>query len=211
MKRALILIIVNAFISRLLWLQAVMSEDLLGILQRNLEEELTSENMAKLDPSLYSAVAVRIKEIRESLGNGDSELINSLLSREIELFYTMVEDLLKFRLHKFLDRAMQGSNEVSLTPEERYMVEPLYDSVKRLLRIREAIREGHPSVLEESSDSYTTKYIVVRFLDDVPRIAGIDLKEYGPFKKQDLAVVPMDNAKLLLEHGVAEEAWVSQI
>ncbi|MEM0117109.1 MAG: hypothetical protein QXX17_05225 [Conexivisphaerales archaeon] len=188
-----------------------MSEDLLAVLQRNLEQELTNEGMVKLEPSLYSAVAVRIKEIRESLGNGDSQLVNALLSREIDLFYTMVEDLLKVRLHKFLDRAMQGANEISLTPEERYMVEPLYDSVKRLLRIMEAIREGHPSVLEESSDSYTTKYVVVRFLDDVPRIAGIDLKEYGPFRKQDMAVIPMDNAKLLLEHGLAEEAWVSQI
>lgn len=188
-----------------------MSEELLDVLRRSLEEELSSVSMTKIDSSLYSAVAMRIKEIRESLGNGDSQLLNSLLSREIDMFYTMVEDLLSIRLHKFLDRAMQGANEISLTPEERYIVEPLYDCVKRLLRIREAIKEGHPSVLEESSDSYTTKYIVLRFLSDTPRIAGVDLKEYGPFRKQDVAVVPMDNAKLLLENGIAEEAWVSQI
>lgn len=188
-----------------------MSEELLTTLQRSLEEELTSEGIVKLNTDLYSAVAMRIKEIRESMGNGDSKLVNALLAREIDLFLSLTEDLLKIRLHKFLDRALKGGNEISLTPEERYMVEPLYDSVKRLLRIREALREGHPSVLEESSDSYSPKYVVVRFREKVPKIAGIDLKEYGPYQPEDLAVIPMDNAKLLLERGMAEEAWVSQI
>jgi len=188
-----------------------MSEELLTILQRSLEEELTTESMSRLDPDLYTAVAIRIREIRESMGNGDSAFVNKLLEREIEMFASLAEDLLKIRLLKFLDRAMKGTNEISLTPEERYMVEPLYDSVKRLFRIREAVYEGHPSVLEESSDSYSVKYIAVRFLQQAPRMAGVDARSYGPFQKEDLAVIPMDNAKPLLERGVVAEAWVSQI
>jgi DNA replication initiation complex subunit (GINS family) len=188
-----------------------MSEELLSTLQKSLEQELTSESMSKLDPDLYAAVAVRIKEIRESMGNGDSALVNSLLDREIRLFYMMADDLLKTRVRKFLERAMLGANEISLTPEERYIVEPMYDSVKRLLRIREALHEGHPSVLEESSDSYSVKYVAVRFLEQAPKIAGVDMKSYGPYHPEDLAVIPMDNAKGLLEKGVAVEAWVSQI
>jgi DNA replication factor GINS len=189
----------------------VMSEELLTILQRSLEEELTTESMSRLDPDLYTAVAIRIREIRESMGNGDSAFVNKLLEREIEMFASLAEDLLKIRLLKFLDRAMKGTNEISLTSEERYMVEPLYDSVKRLFRIREAVYEGHPSVLEESSDSYSVKYIAVRFLQQAPRMAGVDARSYGPFQKEDLAVIPMDNAKPLLERGVVAEAWVSQI
>ncbi|MEM0075104.1 MAG: hypothetical protein QXG05_05890 [Nitrososphaerota archaeon] len=186
-----------------------MSEELLSILQKSLDDELTSEEMSKIDTDLYRAVAIRIREIRESMGNGDSQLVNSLLEKEISLFYDMAESLLRIRLHKFLDRAIHGKNEISLTPEERYMVEPLYDSVKRLLRISEALHEGHPSVLAESSDSYSVKYIAVRFREKVPKIAGIDLKEYGPYMPEDFAVIPMDNAKPLLEHGLAIEAWVS--
>jgi DNA replication factor GINS len=201
----------NAFIALARCQPLVMSEELLSTLQRELEEELMTESMVKLDPDLYSAVAIRIREIRESMGNGDSAFVNKLLEREIQLFTSMAEDLLKVRLLKFLDRAMKGANEISLTPEERYMVEPMYDSVKRLLRIREALYEGHPSVLEESSDSYSVKYIAVRFLQHSPKMAGIDSKQYGPYRKEDLAVIPIDNAKPLLERGVVAEAWVSQI
>ncbi|MDG6939109.1 MAG: hypothetical protein JRN39_01745 [Nitrososphaerota archaeon] len=188
-----------------------MSEELLSTLQKNLEEELTTEKMSEIDPELYKAVVVRIREIRESMGNGDSQMVNSLLEKEISLFYGLAADLLHVRLHKFLDRAIRGKNDISLTPEERYMGEPLYDSVKRLLRITEALHEGHPSVLEESSDSCSVKYIAVRFAETVPRMAGVDMKEYGPYVPEDLAIIPMDNAKPLLEHGQAVEAWVSQI
>jgi DNA replication initiation complex subunit (GINS family) len=186
-----------------------MSEELLSILQRSLEEELTSEELSRIDPGLYKAVALRVKQIRGFMGNGDSPLVNSLLSKEIGLFCELSDSLMTVRLHKILDKALKGTNEISLTPEERYMAEPLYSSVKRLARIRDAVDRGHLSVLEESSDSCSVRYIVVRFLQPATKMAGVDLKQYGPYLPEDITVLPVDNAKPLLERGIVEEVWVS--
>jgi len=188
-----------------------MSEELLSTLQQSLEKELTSEELSRIDPGLYKAVALRVKQIRGFMGNGDSEMVNSLLSREIEMFCGMADELMTLRLHKFLDKALRGSNEISLTSEERYLVEPLYTSVKRLARIKDAVDRGRLSVLEESSDSYLVRYIVVRFLQATSKMAGVDLKQYGPYKPEDIAVLPIDNAKPLLERGVVAETWVSDL
>jgi hypothetical protein len=186
-----------------------MSEELLSTLQQNLEMELTSEELSRIDPGLYKAVAIRVKQIRGFMGNGDSLVVNALLSREIEMFCEMSDELMTIRLHKFLDKALRGSNEISLTPEERYLVEPLYTSVKRLARIKDAVDRGRLSVLEESSDSYSVRYIVVRFLQAASKMAGVDLRQYGPYKPEDIAVLPIDNAKPLMERGVVSETWVS--
>jgi DNA replication initiation complex subunit (GINS family) len=186
-----------------------MSEELLVTLQRELENELTNEELSRIDPGLYKAVAMRIKQVRGFMGNGDSPVVNALLAREIGLYCDLADNLLRIRLHKFLDKALRGTNEITLTPEERYMVEPLYTSVKRLGRIREAVDRGQLSVLEESSDSYAVRYIVVRFLQAASKMAGIDLKQYGPYRPEDIAVLPIENAKPLLERGVVVETWVS--
>jgi hypothetical protein len=40
-------------------------------------------------------------------------------------------------------------------------------------------------------------------------MAGVDLKQYGPYLPEDITVLPVDNAKPLLERGIVEEVWVS--
>jgi DNA replication factor GINS len=192
-------------------MRAVMSEELLSTLQQSLDSELTSEELSRIDPGLYKAVALRVKQVRGFMGNGDSEMVNALLSKEIEMFCEMADELMTIRLHKFLDKALRGSNEMFLTAEERYLVEPLYTSVRRLARIRDAVDGGRLSVLEESSDSYLVRYIVVRFLQPASKMAGVDLKQYGPYKPEDIAVLPIENAKPLIERGVVAETWVSDL
>jgi hypothetical protein len=49
------------------------------------------------------------------------------------------------------------------------------------------------------------KNIVLRFLKDVPEIIGADMKPYGPFKIEDVASLPNENAKLLIKQGIAEK------
>ena len=42
------------------------------------------------------------------------------------------------------------------------------------------------------------------FKEDVPEFLGVDLRKYGPFKKGDIAKIPEENAKILIESGKAE-------
>jgi DNA replication factor GINS len=49
------------------------------------------------------------------------------------------------------------------------------------------------------------KGMVVRFLKEVPEIVGADMKTYGPFKAEDIATLPVENAKALIKQEVAME------
>jgi DNA replication initiation complex subunit (GINS family) len=45
---------------------------------------------------------------------------------------------------------------------------------------------------------------VVRFLQAVPAIMGIDMKSYGPFEPEDVASIPAENAENLIRRGIAK-------
>ena len=47
--------------------------------------------------------------------------------------------------------------------------------------------------------------MLVKFIGDVKKFVGTDLKEYGEFKDGDIAVIPDKNAKVLIDHGLAVE------
>lgn len=52
---------------------------------------------------------------------------------------------------------------------------------------------------------------VVRFLDNVPEIVGVDLKIYGPYKKEDVGSLPNQNARALIKQGLAKEIDVKRV
>jgi hypothetical protein len=41
--------------------------------------------------------------------------------------------------------------------------------------------------------------------EDVPAIIGADMKTYCPFKVEDIAFLPVKNAKILIKQGLAEK------
>ena len=49
---------------------------------------------------------------------------------------------------------------------------------------------------------------IVAFIKDAPQFVGLNLKNYGPFKKGDIVVLPKENAKLLIEKKVVEKIQV---
>ena len=50
--------------------------------------------------------------------------------------------------------------------------------------------------------------ILVRFLQPLPAIMGIDMKAYGPFQPEELATIPAQNAENLIKRGIAKPVEV---
>jgi len=57
-------------------------------------------------------------------------------------------------------------------------------------------------IAKEKTDQYN--YILVRFLKKTPALVGIDLLNYGPFEKENIAYLPYENAKILLFEKFAD-------
>jgi len=53
------------------------------------------------------------------------------------------------------------------------------------------------------------KRVVLRFIKNIPTIIGADMKTYGPFIAEDVASLPVENAKMLVKQGLAVSVEVS--
>ena len=112
------------------------------------------------------------------------------------------------------------------------MLKPVFCKVKNISShgIAEEVKPAKViiSVNEETmeivdSDKYTPQeelikpvkskekfnYVLLRFLEKTPALVGIDLINYGPFEKEDIANIPRENAKILIYEKAAEEIDIS--
>jgi len=105
------------------------------------------------------------------------------------------EDL--FSLPKALSKAQRNAIR-GLIPEQ--YIKTFLDHYLQGKRIQEA-KPITPKPVEPSKPS---ELVLIRFLQDVPVIAGVDLKEYGPFRKEDVANLPKENADSLVKSGLAK-------
>ena len=47
-------------------------------------------------------------------------------------------------------------------------------------------------------------YQMIRFIEQTPPLVGIDLINYGPFMKEEIANIPLKNAQILVNERFAE-------
>ncbi len=168
------------------------------------------KNSAVLEPlpkDFYLRIAEYVKKIREESRMMDEKTTRArLLMREGENVRKMMQELFTIRHGKMFRAASVGeaTDLENLTKEEEKLIEdvtPSFESFQTLLK--EIISGRLPQVNREKP-----KKRVLRFLKETPAIIGADMKTYGPFKPQDVASLPAENAKILTKQGIAIEVEV---
>ncbi len=85
------------------------------------------------------------------------------------------------------------------------------DETSKTIRQHEKFKEDIMQGREPSSPPTKPKEnLLLRFVKEVPSIIGVDLKTHGPFLKEDVALLPYDNAESLIRQGAAVEIRMSQ-
>jgi DNA replication factor GINS len=92
-----------------------------------------------------------------------------------------------------------------LTEEEKYVLEANLDAFKKKESLVLASTEGREKMLKIFSKLVHSRKVIVRFLKPIEQFIGVDMNKYGPFLKEDVAVLPFENARSLIEDGTAEE------
>ena len=57
--------------------------------------------------------------------------------------------------------------------------------------------------LQQLAENHKIKTVVIRFLSEVDEIVGADLEKYGPYKAEDIATIPYENAQALIAKNIA--------
>ena len=152
-----------------------------------------------------------VKNARLSLKSNIKASELNLLPREQELFR---ETKQLFEEHR--DRLSEA--ETSKAPADEFdtsedtiaetennnendVDEPVETQGEKTLKEDEEINQENDDV-EDIEEGYQK----VEIISGVPEFMGTDLESYGPFEQGDKAVIPEDNAEILINRGNAEEA-----
>jgi DNA replication initiation complex subunit (GINS family) len=192
------------------------------------ETEIENETLQNLGDLQLSKMIDYLSNVRLSLASTDAEkrVQADILTQEALNLEFMIEDLLTLRKQKILKAALSGyrpRGDMTLAEEELYnRVQRAFDGhtefVKDSLagskpkkKKKKTSEDGKKS--KTSSASETVEYVTVRFLLPISDVfLGLDDKTYGPFKKEDVAMIPVANAKTWLRDGtviriVADEGF----
>jgi len=140
----------------------------------------------------------------------------NLLDQEAKNVALMLEELLWARYKKLLETISQNQKLPleSLTVEEAKMCESFaaFSSAYQkftadLLQGQTSQTAAHPVAETEAEVGH--KRVILRFTKNIPAIMGTDMKSYGPFLAEDVASLPVENAKVLVKQGLAVLVEVS--
>ena len=165
-------------------------------LRRIQGRERASPVLQNLPVDFYKAVKKLVEKKSEELKKNFS-LIEA---REYESIVKVAEDIHERRKQKVVMRAMKPGveqDEVSLAEEERELFEQIRKAVvEEADNFNRMIQGKEGKVAEESIKR-------IKILKNLPKFVGVDLKVYGPFKAEDVASLPCENAESLIKRGIA--------
>jgi DNA replication factor GINS len=142
--------------------------------------------------------------VNDELSTTDTHTIQGrLLVREKEMTERLLGELRQTRIQKIISAAQNRIpiQQASLTEEEFGVLEKINQSLSSLGQLP----------VQPEKEGLTDELRVVRFLEDIPEIVGVDLRIYGPFKKEDVASLPAPNAHALERQGAAKPIEVRGI
>ena len=160
--------------------------------------ETESDSILEIDPNFYRNLSDFIGNLRKQEFDG---VENKIKDTMIEMAIELTSLLIKIRLEKI---SKSSDFEIShLLDEEKFIFDSQEDKKERIEMIISAIINGKSKFLESLAQNHKTKKVVIRFLNEVDEIVGADLEKYGPFKTEDIATIPYENAQALIAKNVA--------
>lgn len=161
--------------------------------------------LEKLPSGFYSEIADYFRKLREEGRMLDKRTVKArLLRNEVRNVKRMVREITRVRHRKLLKKATKGEKVLDdfLTAEESRLMKGIVPLTEAYQTFTKNLLRGHLSQIEIAVQNRSA---VLRFLKDVPAIIGADMKPYGPFKSEDVASLPIENAKILVKQGLADE------
>jgi DNA replication factor GINS len=182
-----------------------------------LQKEVEIATLQSISLNTYQNIAIVLENLRGQRYEGVEEKIRD---RMVDMICISAEILLETRYRKLVEQQQAnesalystinaGVNYSKLTEEEKYILDGQTESDKRRMAVLSATQRGRPKVLESISARIRSKQVVVRFIKPMEQFIGTNMTKYGPFLQEDVAVIPFENARSLIENGEAVEIQIA--
>jgi DNA replication factor GINS len=187
------------------------------------EMESNSKEIQNIPDGFLQEMREYIEILNKTPANVES-FIGSITKIEREYAAQFLKELIEIRLGKIIKSELDGIliDAKALTPEEQRLhsnIRQLLAGFKQGVKLPEVRQEAplhKPTSLESMTPPHMfkplekkgEKMLVVRFLQPLPAIMGIDMRAYGPFKREDVANLPQENALNLIRRGIAKRVEI---
>jgi DNA replication initiation complex subunit (GINS family) len=171
--------------------------------------EIEEASLGGLPPDFYARIADYLRRIREESRMLDKKSVKvNLLDHEAQNVNRMLEELLWARYKKIVKTITQSQKLPSelLTVEEAKMCESFVTFTGAYQKFAKSLMQGQTAKVEAE---VSHKRMTLRFAKSTPAIIGLDMKTYGPFMVEDVASLPVENAKIFIKQGLAVPVEVS--
>ena len=160
--------------------------------------ETENDVLLEIVPDFYRNLSDFIGNLKKQEFDGvENKIKNTMIDMAIELTSLLID----IRLDKISKSSvLEISN---LLDEEKFILDSQEEQRERTEMILSATINGKSKFLESLAQNHKTRKVVIRFLTDVDEIIGADLEKYGPFKSEDIATIPYENAQALIIKNVA--------
>ena len=178
------------------------------------EKERHRPDIQPLPEGFFAAMGEYASKLRGQPEAVDpSSLRGRLMEKERQYTDMMLQEIAQLRLRKVVLAELNNMpiESLNLTTEEkrlqvdlRRLISAHSQALKQVLQGR-AQRPQEPAQPIAKEEKPALAYKVVRFLQPLPAIMGVDMKTYGPFKAEDVASLPSQNSENLIRRGIAKE------
>ena len=166
-------------------------------------QEFQTEEIQELNTDFFRNLSNFIGNLKNEEYDG---IENKTKSHMIKIATSLTELLINKRLEKMSSESFYSI----LTDEEKFIFDSNDEMNERKDMIISGIINGKSKFLEITSTKHKTKPVTVRFVKEFDEIVGVDLEKYGPFKPEDIATIPNENAQALISNGVALKVRIEE-
>ncbi|MFL6480173.1 MAG: hypothetical protein ACJ70S_03565 [Nitrososphaera sp.] len=166
-----------------------------------LEKEIETPTLQSISPDTFQRIAETLSSLKSEAYEGVEAKMRDRMVEMIEVSSMLVMEARQAKIsssEEILDYS-------KLTDEEKYIIDGKRESNKRTNEVMAALLKGRPKVLESISVKVRLTQIVVRFLRPIEAFVGIDMNKYGPYAQEDVASLPFENARSIIDGGGAIE------
>ena len=160
--------------------------------------ETESDSIQEINPDFY-------RNLSDFIGDLKKQEFDGVESKIKETIIDIATELTSLLINIRLDKISKSDNIdfKNLLDEEKFILDAEEEQRERTEMILSATINGKSKFLESISQNHKTKTVVIRFLKEVDEIIGADLEKYGPFKTEDIATIPYENAQALIAKNIA--------
>src|SRR5215212_8093111 len=167
-------------------------------------KEMETPTLQSLEPDTFQKIAEALGSLK---GHAYEGIEAKVRDKMVEMLATSSCLMIETRQSK-MSSGDEPLDYSKLTDEEKYILDSKRESNKRIDEVIAALVKGRPKVLESISARMRSKQIVVRFLKPIEAFVGIDMNKYGPYEQEDVATLPFENARSIIDGSGAIEACI---